>query len=151
MNAEESFSRMTNKEHEPTEEEIQAYIGKQASKAWQITKRLIEDSYGIPPETIFYGKKYGWTVRYRKSGKTLCSLFPEKGAFTVLIVLGGKEAEKALTIRDELSPRVNEILGTTEQLHDGRWLWIRVSKDTDIDDVKKLLYIKRRPNKTGTA
>jgi hypothetical protein len=139
---------MINKVHKPTEEEIQAYIGKQASKAWQMIKWFIKDSYDIPPETIFYGKKYGWTVRYRKSGKTLCSLFPEKGAFTVLIVLGGKEAEKALTIRDELSARVDEILGATEQLHDGRWLWIRVSRDMDVDNIKKLLMIKKRPKKT---
>ena len=73
----------------------------------------------IPPETLFYGKKYGRTVRYRKSGKTLCSLFPEKSGFTVLINLGGKEAEKALAIRDELSSKVNELLGAAKQLHDG--------------------------------
>lgn len=93
---------MTDKEHKPTEEEIQAFIGKQASEAWRETKRFIEESYGIPPETLFYAKKYGWTVRYRKSGKTLCSLFPEKSGFMVLIVLGVKEPRKALAIRDDV-------------------------------------------------
>ncbi len=43
--------------------------------------------------------KYIGTLRYRKSGKTLCSFFPEKDAFTVLIVLGKKEVEKILSLK----------------------------------------------------
>ncbi|MCP4312147.1 MAG: DUF3788 family protein [Bacteroidetes bacterium] len=41
-----------------------------------------------------FSKNYGWTVRYRKSKKTLISYFPENGAFSVLLVLGQKEADK---------------------------------------------------------
>jgi hypothetical protein len=52
------------------------------------------------------------------------NVFPEKGGFTVLIVLGKKESEKALSIRDELSSEIHKLLGDTEQLHDGRWLRI---------------------------
>lgn len=127
---------------------MEAFIGTPGSEAWREVKCFVEDGYAIPPETVFYGKKYGWTVRYRKSGRTLCSLFPEQGAFTVLIVLGRKESAKALTIRDALGPTVNALLGTTEQLHDGRWLWIRVSTNRDTEDVKTLLRIKRRPKTT---
>jgi hypothetical protein len=148
MSTEKRFTRMLDKEHKPTEEEIEAFIGTQGSEAWREVKRFVEDNYAIQPETTFYGKKYGWTVRYRKSRKTLCSLYPEKGAFTVLIVLGRKESEKVLTIRDALSTKVNELIGTTAQRHDGRWLWIRVTTTKDADDVKKLLRVKKRPKKT---
>ncbi len=141
------FSRMTEKTHKPTEEEIVSFIGEQAKDAWLDIRQFLEDNYGLVPETVFYGAKYGWTIRYRKSGKTLCSLFPEKGGFTVLIVLGKKEAEKAFLIRDELSSKIRKLLGDTEQLHDGRWLWIRLLTANDTDDVKKLLQIKRKPKK----
>ncbi len=141
------FSRMTEKTHKPTEEEIVSFIGEQAKDAWLDIRQFLEDNYGLVPETVFYGAKYGWTIRYRKSGKTLCSLFPEKGGFTVLIVLGKKEAEEAFLIRDELSSRIRKLLGDTEQLHDGRWLWIRLLTANDTDDVKKLLQIKRKPKK----
>ncbi|MHA2273843.1 MAG: DUF3788 domain-containing protein [Candidatus Hodarchaeales archaeon] len=95
--------------------------------------------------TVFYGAKYGWTIRYRKSGKTLCSFFPEKGGFTALITLGKNEAQKALAIREELSSPTREHLEGTKQLHDGRWLWIRLLTTRDTEDIKKLLQIKRRP------
>lgn len=132
---------------QPTEDEIEAFIGQPGAESWRAVKRFVEDNYAIPPETIFYGKKYGWTVRYRKSGRTLCSLFPENGAFTALIVLGRNESANVLTMRDELSANVSELLGTTAQLHDGRWLWIRVSTTMDVDDVTTLLTIKKRPKR----
>lgn len=145
MNVERDFRRMIDKTHKPTEEEMESFIEEQAREPWLEIRRFIEDRYDLTPETIFYGTKYGWTVRYRKSGKTLCSLFPEKGGFTILIVLGKKESEKALSMRDELSSKIQKILRDMEQLHDGRWLWIRLLTTKDTDDIKKLLRIKRKP------
>ena len=141
------FVRMTDKTQKPSEEEIASFIGGLAKEAWQETKRFVEDSYGLEPETIFYGEKYGWTIRYRKSGKTLCSLFPEKGGFTVLIVLGRKESDQFVSMRDELSSKIQKLFENAKQYHDGRWLWIRLLTRSDIDDVKKLLLMKRIPKK----
>jgi len=143
----EEFPRMMDKAREPTEEEMMSFAGERAKAAWTELIQFIEDNYDFVPETVFYGAKYGWTVRYRRSGKTLCSLFPEKGGFTVLVVLGRKEADRALLMRDELSSEVNDLLGNTVQLHDGRWLWIRLLAMNDVDDVKKLLQMKRKPRK----
>ena len=141
------FERLKDKTSEPTEEVVINFIGKQASKAWIELRQFLEENYDFKPETVFYGNKYGWLFRYRKSGKTLCSLFPEKGAFTVLIVFGKKEVEKAVSVSDDLSPRVREILLDTEQLHDGRWLWIRLLTIDDVEDIVKLLAVKRKPKK----
>jgi len=140
-----NFQRMTEKAHKPSDEEIVDFIGEQAKEAWLDIRRYIEDHYDFIPETIFYGTKYGWTIRYRKSGKTLCSLFPEKGGFTVLITLGKKESEKALSIQDELSAKIRSLFKETKQLRDGRWLWIRMLTISDTVDVKKLIQIKRKP------
>jgi hypothetical protein len=138
-----SYERMLNKAHRPTEEEILETIGD--AVPWLDLRQYIRENYDSVEELAFFAKKYGWTVRYRKSGKTLCSLFPEKGAFSALIVLGKKEAEKALSMVDEFGPAVREVLTNTEQLHDGRWLWIRVLSAEDAVDVKKLLALKKRP------
>jgi hypothetical protein len=139
---------MTDKANKPSEDEMTNFIGEPARSAWLEIRKFIDDHYDIMPETIFGGAKYGWAVRYRKSGKTLCMLTPEKGAFTVLIVLGKKESEKALSTRDELSSKIHKLIENTKQLHDGRWLWIRLSTASCTEDVKKLLQIKRKPKKT---
>ena len=141
------FPRMIDKTQKPTEEEIMRFIGELAEDVWVELRQFLEENYDFVPETAFYGVKHGWTVRYRRSGRTLCSLFPEKGGFSVLIVLGRKDSEKALSMRDELSTRMHAILESTEQLHDGHWLWIRMLGTNDVDDVKKLLQTKRKPKR----
>ena len=137
------FERMLNEAHEPSDEELLTAVG--ARDLWLDMRHYLEKSYDFQPELVFYGKKYGWTIRYRKSGKTLCSLFPEHGAFTVLVVLGRKDGEKAIEILDKLSPATRELIGITTQLHDGKWLWLRVLKREHVEDVKLLLAAKRKP------
>ena len=140
-----SYERMLDGEHQPTEADILKTVGKK--KVWLGLKQYLEQNYDFVPELVFYGAKYGWTIRYRKSGKTLCSLFPEKGAFTVLLVLGKQEAQKALSMLGEFSTRVRKLVNGAEQRRDGRWLWIRVVTSVDADDVKELLKVKRKPKR----
>jgi hypothetical protein len=142
------YERMLGKAHQPTEAEILETIGQ--TVAWLDLRQYIETRYGDwTPELKFYAKQYGWTMRYRKSGKTLCSLFPEQGAFSVLIVLGKKEAEKALAMAGEFGTNARAVLEGTEQLHDGRWLWVRVLNVDDAEDVKRLLRAKKKPREQG--
>ena len=137
-----SYERLLDKNHLPTEREILRIIGNSA--LWLELKQYLESSYDFTPELVNYGK-HGWTIRYRKSGKTLVSLFPEKGAFTVLIVLGKLETEKVLAVMDQCNANVRTLIEEAEQLRDGRWLWIRVHRKGDIISIKKLLAIKRKP------
>jgi hypothetical protein len=141
------YQRMIDGTHPPVEKEIADFIGEPAKGAWVRLGRFLEENYDIVPEMIFSGK-HGWDVRYRKSGKTLVTLTPEKGAVRILIVLGREESEKALSMRNELSPQMYELIENTKQLHDGRWLWIRLFQTEDAEDVEKLLPIKRKPKKT---
>jgi len=138
---------LLDEEREPDEREIARTVGKKAAKAWNDIREFLDAHYDFQPETIFYGRKYGWTIRYRRSGKTLCSLFPETGAFTVLIILGKKEVEKAMTQLDDFSREAGRVIIETPQLHDGKWLWIRLSDMSIAEDIKKLISIKRRPKK----
>jgi len=141
------YERMLDKEHTPAKQDIIDYLGEGAAGAWNDVVSFLEDNYNFEPETIYGGQKYGWVVRYRRSGKTLCALYPERGAFTILIVLGKKEVEQALVGLPEFNPGVADTISNAKQYHDGRWLWIRVLNKDDTDDVKRLVQIKKRPQK----
>jgi len=141
------YQRMMDGTHTPVEKEIVDFIGEPAKGAWTRLRRFLKENYDIMPEMIF-DKKHGWDVRYRKSGKTLVTLTPEKGAVRILLVLGREESEKALSMRDELSPKMYKLIEETKQLHDGRWLWIRLFQAKEAEDVEKLLAVKRKPKKT---
>jgi hypothetical protein len=136
------YERMTDKEHRPTEEEILKVIG--GPKEWNSLRKYLKDNYDFIPELVYYGEKYGWTIRYRRGRKTLCSLFPEKGAFTVLVVLGKKEVNGIQTVFTKFSDNVKSIIENTEHLHDGCWLWIGVSNMREVKDIIELLKLKRK-------
>jgi hypothetical protein len=131
----------------PTEQEITDFIGEPAKGAWVKLRAFLRERYDIVPEMIF-DRKQGWDVRYRKSGKTLVTLTPEKGAVRILMVLGREESDKALLLKDELSLKMFDLIKNTKQLHDGRWLWIRLFQTKDAEDLERLLPIKRKPKKT---
>jgi hypothetical protein len=141
-----SYERLLNKDCTPTNQDILDTIG-DTSDLWLKLHRFIEVNYDFNKELAFYSKNYGWTVRYRKSKKTLVSCFPEKGAFSVLLVLGKKEAHEVELIRDELNKNFLSVFDKTEQLHDGRWLWIRILTQQDLDVLIKVIQIKKRIKK----
>ena len=141
------YERMMDGTHTPIEKEIADFIGEPAKGAWVKLRLFLKENYDIFPEMIF-DRKSGWDVRYRKSGKTLVTLTPEKGAVRILVVLGREESEKALSMQNELSPKMFKLIEDTKQLHDGRWLWIRLFQTGDVQDIEKLLPIKRKPKKT---
>jgi hypothetical protein len=142
------YQRMMDGTHTPTEKEMSDFIGEPARGGWVMIRQFLKEHYDIVPEMLF-DKKNGWYVRYGKSGKTLVTLAPEKGSVKILMVLGRDESEKALSMQSELTPKMYEFIKNTKQLHDGRWLWIRLFQPNDVKDVEKLLPIKRKPKKTG--
>ncbi|MHA2273842.1 MAG: hypothetical protein ACXACI_18485 [Candidatus Hodarchaeales archaeon] len=57
------FSRMMDKAHQPTEEEILSYIGEEARAAWLEIIQFVEDHYDFVPETHtmnFVKSTTGW-------------------------------------------------------------------------------------------
>lgn len=137
-----SIGAFIDKEHQPDPHEIDDALGS-CRPLWQQLTQFIADTYQLPGELSFGGKKYGWNIWYRKSGKTLASLYPQQGCFVAQIVLGNDQVAKALQLT--LGEHVRTVLETTPQLHDGRWLFINVSTEQDVSDIQQLLRVKRRP------
>lgn len=136
------------REHAPTPDEIAHALGPVASLWDELTMRLGED-YGIEPAFVPPSKRYGWDLKYRKGGRTLVSLTPDHDRFTALVILGAKEVEAARAI--ELGDHVRAVFEQAAQYHDGRWLFVPVESERDVEDVMALLRLKRRPLKRAPA
>jgi hypothetical protein len=136
--------RMVGRDLEPTMEQILEFIGAKASKSWKALEEFLDTNYDFEPELSYWGDKHGWILRYRRSGKTLVSFYPENDGFTVQVILGKKEVEKFEKIREELSVDIVSLFDETKQLHDGRWLFIKQPGMGTISDVEKLIQLKRK-------
>jgi hypothetical protein len=139
------YRRMLDESIIPDDNLIAEILGKTALKRWNDIREFLTTNYDFPPELSFYGRKYGWSFRYRRKGKTLCTMFPEEKSFTVLVTLGRQEIEKAGKVLAEFNNDTRDLFQNAHQYHDGKWLFKRIRNLSDLKDVKTLITIKKKP------
>lgn len=140
--------RMLDGSRQPDAASVAAWLGASESKHWTRLLEFIEVNYpGVfTPDWIFGGKKYGWGLRFKKS-KSFCTLIPERNRLIVQIVFGGEEREKAEKILLELTPNVRKAYAEAKTYHDGKWLAVVADRKETLDDIEKLLAVKRKPKR----
>lgn len=131
-----------------------------------IKKEELEKLVGINKVSIFYdivgeitklydmeqkwnngGKKWSYEYKFRKGGKTLCAFYFKDNTLGFMIIFGKEERVKVEKIRNELSSIVLETYDNAETFHDGKWVMFNITDNSIIEDLKKLLFIKRKPNR----
>ena len=93
------------------------------------------------------GKKWNYEYKFRKGGKTLCAFYFKDNTLGFMIIFGKDERTKVEKIRNELSSSVLETYDNAETFHDGKWVMFNITNNSIIEDLKKLLFIKRKPNR----
>ncbi len=148
----ENSLRMTEQGETPDAKQIEAWLGRDAYGFWRRVTRLIEQNYPkvFTPEWLFGGKKHGWSLRYKK-GISFCTLIPEKNRLAIQIVFGAQEQRKVEGIRRDLSVRTRKEYDEAATYHDGKWLLLTVDRDELINDIERLLSVKRRSKEKNRA
>ena len=137
-------SYFLDKDKQPSVRAINKVLGK-SKELWKDLKNFIERSYEVEGEYQYYGKKSGWVIRYKKSGRALLTFTPQESSFEAMVVLGKLEVEQAN--QEKFGPNITKVYKNAKQYHDGKWLFITVKGKKDVEDIKKLLLIKRKPVK----
>ena len=105
----------------------------------------IKETYNIS-EKIEYSScsmEPGWNVKFKKSGKALCTVYPREAYFTVMVVVGRKEKEAVEAILPGSSAKIQEIYAQTQEGNGQRWLMIDLEdSDDSYKDVLRLIKIR---------
>jgi len=128
--------------------EVAALLG-QAAPAWEALTGQIRYHYEID-EIWQEGKpthKHYNNLFFKRGGKSLISLHLREGYFLACVVLGAKEREKFDAQRELFSEAICNEYDTAETLHDGKWLGFELRDDSLVNDIFRLLPLKRKPNR----
>ena len=126
----------------PTLEEIAAYVRNPVFRHFcaQITER-----YGCR-ETIAYSAcsmEPGWNVKFKRSGRSLCAIYPRESFFTVMVVVGRREKASVEAILPDCTPQLRGIHSQTREVNGQRWLMIDLeNRDQLYEDVFRLMDIR---------
>lgn len=142
------WNELFNIEQIPSIEDIRTYIG-EAKLIWDELVTYIDKTYNAKRQ-LDYSKdslQPGWNVKYRKSGKALCTLYPMEGYFIALVVVGPKEEDEVrLGMEADLfSSYVKELYEKSAYSTLGRWLMIEVKDKVVLKDIQRLLRIRIKP------
>ena len=86
----------------------------------------------------------GIWLKFKKSGKTLCTIYPRENYFTVLVVVGKKEKDAVKAILQEFNPILRDIYCQTKDGNGQRWLMIDLEdKENMYSDIFRLIDIRR--------
>ncbi len=134
----------------PSLKDIKFYIGK-SETIWDELISFIEDTYNVSSQ-MSYSKcsaQPGWNIKYKKSGKSLCTLYPMEDYFIALIVIGAKEEDEVrMGIEAGMfTPYIMELYQKTAFSAGGRWLMIEVREKELLNDIKTLIKIRVKPKK----
>ena len=123
----------------PAEHDLHAILG-MAAHRWMRLERILVDELGAHPAPRWDGPRSGWCVAVKRAGRPLVTLTPRAGGFDAIVVLGQAEADAARGLR--LGEATREAFTDSPQLHDGRWLFLPIGSDADLDDLLRLLSVK---------
>ena len=128
-------------------EQVNILLSKEALFMWNKLTDAIDSLYDVDR---IWNKGFGaWKIeyKYRRGGKTLCTFYAKENAANLLITYGKAEREKFEKIKGSVSKQLQDIYDRTETLHDGKWLWIPLDNEMNVEDIIEMLKIKRRPNR----
>lgn len=132
------------KDAEPTDEQISAFIH---NPLWEGLNEHIQSTYAAKPKKSFSGcsGQPGWNVKYQKSGRSLCTLYPMDGFFIALVVVGEKERQEVEMMLPGMTEYVQALYERSGALMGAKWMMTRVEDEAVLEDVKRIIATRRKP------
>jgi len=136
-----SYSYFIDKTEKPSQEQITKLLSNK-SKIWGNINDYLINTIKTKSAYKFYGKNYGWALGYSKSGKSIISLYPLKNDFTVQIIL--KKYHEDEILKTISNAELYNVIQNTQEIHEGKWIFIKYSQINSVEIVKKMIEIKTK-------
>ena len=134
-------------ENIPSQSTMTELLGQSLYEVWQALCSTIDEKYEMDRIWNNGGKNWIYEYKYRRGGKTLCSLYAKSNCIGFMIIFGKDERIKFEEIRDTLSNAVCRRYDEAKTYHDGKWVMFEPTNTAEFNDYMKLLTIKRKPNR----
>lgn len=131
----------------PTHAEMTTLLGEELCNVWEELCKTIEKAYDMDQLWDKDYREWIYEYKYRRGGKTLCTLYAKEETFGLQIIFGKDERAKVEAIRNELSEDVRQIYENAHTYHDGKWVMFYPTDTAMFEDFMKLLRLKRRSNR----
>ena len=129
-------------------EQVEATL-KQADSAWDKLVGHIRFFYSMDElwDEGKPGSDYGNELKFRCGGKTLVTLYLRDNYFEICLVFGKNERAIFEEQQETFVQAIRDRYNKAKTFHDGKWIYFKITDLTLIDDIIRMLHIKRKPNR----
>lgn len=137
------WNALYSNEQPPSLEQVTEYIN---NPLWTDFNNHIQSTYRIRPcmEHSRCSMQAGWNIKYKKSGKSLCTLYPMEGYFIALVVIGSHELAEAELLMPLCSGYVQTVFNSTKSGNGQKWLMLDVRDGETVEDIFSLINLRKR-------
>jgi hypothetical protein len=140
------WSTLYGKDREPTLDEISCFIN---NSLWEKLNIELQNIYQTQPKLSYStcSGQPGWNIKYSKSARSLCTLYPMEGYFIALVVIGNKEMPEMELTLPTFSEYVQELYRRIPFACGGKWLMSSITNEEVLNDVIQLIKNRVRPKR----
>lgn len=85
----------------------------------------------------------GWNLKIRRGRRRLCVIYPHKGYFSVMVVIGRKEKERAEKLLSGLSDRFRQVYDSSREVNGQRWLMVDIGMEDELfQDLMQIIRLR---------
>ncbi len=86
-------------------------------------------------------------LKFKQGRKTILTVYIHEDRFAFLVIFGKREREIFEVQRDRFSSFVCDHYDHAKTYHDGKWMLMDVTTMEQLEEIKKLILIKKKPNR----
>ena len=129
--------------HQPGMEEMISYAG---IPLFSELCAAMEREYQPQHRIEYSGEKgfSGWNLKFRKAGRTLCTVYPRRGHFLMLLVIGPKEKARAEALLPAFSASFRARYSGAREFMGQRWMMLDFDAPSEeYEDALRVVRLRR--------
>ena len=137
--------RMLDKNHRPSEDEIERFVGAGSWNNIGLIKEKLNKAFDLHVELKFpFGNNYGWGYKFSHKAKHLFYLFFENKSLTLFMQINEPESDRGRELLNSLSDEGRKCWETKYPCSNGGWIRYRFFDSTGLYDVGKFISLRTK-------
>jgi len=139
------WNELYTSESEPSESQIKEFVN---TPLWDDLDTFLKQTYNVKPKLSFSncamdkGMWKGWNVKYKKSGKALCTLYPKQGYIQSLVSIGEREMTEAELLAPLCTEYTQNLFKQSAAGRSSTSLAFIVESKEVLEDMKKFIALR---------
>ena len=129
------------KKEQPTIYQIEEFVN---NKLWEKMDRFLQQNYNTSRKIEHSSCSWqpGWNVKYKKSGKSLCVLYPMSGYFIILVTIREAELDEAEALVSMCNTYTQNVFANAKVTNGQKGIMFEIKDEETLKAVTSLIELR---------